>query len=150
MKRKFIFMMIVVLFAGCGYMDAGEDRPAALEQEDQRVVERIEDPRLAKLILTPKEYRVDISRDPFKPLISREKNMEKKSDPQSEAIERMEYLGSVQFGDDVQALLKSQTQTGVYRSGDVIGPYTIDSIKVDEIRFSHRDSGEAVVLKRRE
>jgi hypothetical protein len=145
MKKSyiFIFLMIALFFlTGCGNGSTLSSK--GREENVKDAIAVVDNLELAKSILKPKKSDLDVSRDPFKPLVV--KTTEKKVDavivpevPDIDvmSIESMKYLGRVRSDDENAAFLKSNKDKGLYRVDDRIKDFVVREILDDKVIFSN-------------
>lgn len=144
-KILFIVLSLGVLGYGC-------DKIAKLTVvEEQKPVEavvlvpRVNSPQLAKLILKPQRTKLDVSKDPFKPLY-----VETSSTGSSDAVRigasDIVFLGVIKSDNQYLALLKSNAKKGIYRINDKIASFTIEAIQNDKVILN--DGIQTITLKR--
>ena len=139
------------LLALSGCAQGGEEKagqPAISDAAPQPLVEMIDSPQLARMILKPVKKELPVSRDPFAPLINPKK--EKVTAPaavrDAAQIEDLSFLGVVRIDEEYLALLADRFEKGVYRVNDTIKGFTIVDIQTEEVTFSN--SVRTIKIKR--
>ena len=142
-RSRFIVFILILFLAGCKYI-----KPQAFldKKEPEPVVKRIENPQLAKLILTPKREKLHVSRDPFKPLLLPVATSMKA--PVTKQDLKVVFIGTMKVEDEVRALLQVDSKKEFFRVKDVIHGYTIESIDADTVVLSKEN--QQMVIKRSE
>jgi len=131
---------LLVMLAGCRF---GSDM--LIEQNKTTTPNnRIDNPQLAKLILTPKREKLQVARDPFKPLMTKSGSTVTMSVPQLNM--KIEYLGALKVEDKTKALLRVNNKKSFYLKDDVIQGYTIESIDMDQVTLKQGE--EKLQIKR--
>ncbi|MCA9394386.1 MAG: hypothetical protein KC900_09305 [Candidatus Omnitrophica bacterium] len=147
MKRLTLTMMTVLLAAGC---DLAGFKTEAKPVVAKPVLEKIDDEQLAKLILKPKKAAIDVTRDPFEPLIQEERKSPVFAGipQQGQDLKRFKFLGVFKENDEYVAFLKSGQDKGTYRKDDKLKDFTITKIGPDEVILTNGE--QTVTLKRGE
>jgi len=148
MKR----VLIVFLIAG-GFVSGGCEKivqqffPHKKQPEAtlKPAIQRIENPELAKLILKPQRPKLDVSRDPFQPLVSSDQMLWVQGDGEY-ALGEWKFIGMVRMDDEFWAYLRSDTQKGTFKVNDKIKDYTIEEIQKDRVVFNNGE--KTITLKR--
>jgi len=147
MKRKFIIVIILfsISFGGCEQAKKLASNKGRKEVKPK--AEQVESPELAKLILKPSRDRLNVSRDPFKPLNWEEYS----SEPIAKDIDTYEmmgfrFLGVARVAGHYVAFLKSSIERGTYKIDDVINDFTIKNILSDRVILSNGE--QTITLKR--
>ena len=157
-KLGFIVLLIaaVGLSAGCQDFKKASAKlkifkePA--KEEEKPLVEFVENADLAKVILKPERKPLTISRDPFKPLITKEMaaagDLDNKIIPtgQEQALEDVVLIGVVKLGEESRAYFKTGDKTGVFKIQDKIRGFTIEEINIDSVVLK---SGDRKIVKKR-
>jgi hypothetical protein len=116
-----------------------------VREPEPPVVKMVEDVELAKLILRPESGKLDVSRDPFKPL-----NYTQQSGPAArqtdDLIKQVELLGVTRVNNEFRALLKTASERRVCQINDVVAGYVIEDIMDDRIILN--DGARTITLKR--
>ncbi|HBR14532.1 MAG TPA: hypothetical protein DD723_03180 [Candidatus Omnitrophica bacterium] len=102
------------------------------------VIQMVDNPQLAQMILKPKQERIVVSRDPFKPVTARSVVTAKVIDQGADdLVSGMEYLGVVRVGERYSALLKSNQIKGVFSVHDRISQLTVVDIQEDFVMLNN-------------
>lgn len=111
------------------------------------LVKRVESPDLAKFILKPVREKIDVTRDPFRPLPIVQSS-EKAKDTLTEQPDLADWklVGVVKMDAEFVALLKSKNRRGVFRVNDKIQNYTVISIDEKQVIFNNGSS--KIIMKR--
>ncbi len=162
MTKKWMIYIVVILLVsltGCDVlknMALGkplfQKKTAAAPVEEKPLIEYIQSPELAKIILKPEKKPLSVSRDPFKPLIAEEINAQGQDNSVSPLAEPanlddVALIGVVKFGSEVRAYLKMSNKTGIFKVGDTLRNYVINQIDSDRVIFK---SGNSEIEKKRE
>jgi len=125
--RLITVVSLIVMLAGCRFS------PGLLVEQNQTEAHpnRIEDPQLAKLILTPKREKLKVARDPFQPLLT--KSGTTVTTLAAETDLKIKYLGALKVSDQTKALLRVNDKKRFYLKDEVIQGYTIESIDMDQV-----------------
>lgn len=138
-----IFLGVFIVTALAGLSGCQKVKPA--RKPEQPVVKMVEDVELAKLILRPESGKLDVSRDPFKPL-----DYSQQSGPvvrqTDDLIKQVELLGVTKVNNEFRALLKTASERRVCQINDVVTGYTIKEIMDDRVILS--DGTRTITLKR--
>ena len=151
--RKIIFAIAVVVFSlsGCSKVRESKLHPQKKEQPQAPLIEKIDSEDLAKLILKPKRAKLDVSRDPFRPLRGGD-GYARAFGPgavnDTTEIQGYQFMGVARLNDDFVAFLKGDKKRGTFRKDDMIKDYTIKEIREDRIVLSN--GVQTVTLKRGE
>ena len=164
MKKNWMIYLVIpsiIFLAGCDAlknMALGkppfEKKTAAPAPE--KSFEYIQSPELAKVILKPQRKPLTISRDPFKPLITKEmvnqnqEDMDKKLSSLTtlqDTLDDVILIGVVKFENQFRAYLKTDSKTGIYKPRDKVRNYVIQEINYDRIVFKF---GNNEIIKKRE
>lgn len=130
--RMLIFALLVFVTSGCDVVKSFQkiEQESVLADETPQLVELIDDEMLAKLIIKPKKFELNVTRDPFKPL---EKFLHSKEDAAEltpdEIIDGMEYLGVVKINSHYSAFLKTKNAKGVFNISDRVNQMEITDIQ---------------------
>lgn len=145
MKKPYIFIFLIIalfLLTGCSNGGTLSSKGRAETVTDAVVV--VDNLELAKSILKPKKSDLDVSRDPFKPLVVKTTEMKVDAvtvpevpDIDVMSIESMKYLGRVRSDDENAAFLKSNKDKGLYRVDDRIKDFVVREILDDKVIFSN-------------
>ena len=139
-KVKKIFLIflsgfIIFYLSGCDWLmeiygikkrnpsSSKQSQPAA----EKLAVPEIKDENLAKFLLKPDRKPVEISRDPFKPLITVKASVKKE-----EVHVDIVLLGIVKLNNNYTVILRSKSKKGIFKVGD-----DIEGFKVAEITQNH-------------
>lgn len=135
---SFFILAFCLTLAGClgfpGVSPIVKNPP----QEDETLVV-VQSPELAKMILRPKKGPIDVSRDPFHPLMD---NI-KLNDCFSISVDNLTdvcFLGTVKVNGKFSALVADSKGKDVYQLQSRIRNYTITSIEEDEITLTNGDN----------
>ncbi len=139
-----IFFLILVLpLAGCDWLmevyGIRKRRPQADQEEiSQELVPEVQSTELAKLIIRPKPKILKVQRDPFKPLITKERKttLNGQEIPDDTFLTDVHFLGVVKFGEHYSALLRTSEAKGAFNVGEKVGTYVLTDIKEDYIVFT--------------
>ena len=146
MKRNILITILILSLMGVGCNRVAKIMPLKKEAPAAPAVKKVESLELAKLILKPKKVEIDVSKDPFKPLINKEK--EPLNSMEVYNPEDLQFLGVVRVGEEYSALLKNEIQKGVFRIDDKIKDYTIVNIEETSVVLSN--GNKTITLKRGE
>ncbi len=132
-RSLIILLGVIILTAGCRFDSGMLIEPNKRESNTNR----IDNPQLAKLILTPKRERLRVARDPFKPLVMKSGKSVTVAAPKVEM--KVQYLGTLKVSDQNKALLRVNGKKGFYVTGDKIQGYTINNIDTDQLILTQDD-----------
>ena len=123
--------------------------PAAVQQP---LLPVMDSPDLAKMILKTERKPLKVSRDPFKPIVTRTGEEQSTGGDSSlyteeDNLDDVILIGVINFDGTLRAYLKTKSKTGVFKIGDKIRGYSIESIRTDKVVFK---SEKNEVVKKRE
>lgn len=139
--RKIIFFTTGVVILVMAVSSAGVFASDATTGTD--------DVELAKIILTPKQYELHVSRDPFEPLIRPQTKGAVPFQKGDEGVGMpvdVKFFGVVKTDQGYAALLKSPEEKGVYRIGDMMKDFLISDIQMDYLVITYKE--KTYTLKR--
>lgn len=147
MKKVVLLLLIAGLLSGCDLVNV---KPKPEPVVTKPSLDKIEDDRLAKLILKPKKVAINVNRDPFQPLIQEEKRVPVFAGiPQhGQDLKRFKFLGVFKENDEYVAFLKNGQKKGTYRKDDKVKDFTITKIGPNEVILTNGE--QTVTLKRGE
>lgn len=144
MRRLITLAMIVLIFTGC---DLVEKKTKKTETVKKPSLEKVDDLQLAKLILKPTRAEINVTRDPFRPLIQEEeKQTLVRNTIGNQDLKRYKFLGVAKVNDEYVAYLKNGAVKGTFRKDDKLKDYTITDIGPDQVVLSNGD--QTITLKR--
>jgi hypothetical protein len=148
--KEIVIVMAVFVFAFSGCSKVREAKVRSQKKEQQApLIEKIDSEELAKLILKPKRAKLDVSRDPFRPLKGAE-GYARAFGPgavhDTTEIQGYQFVGVARLNNDFVAFLKGDKKKGTFRKDDMIKDYTIKDIQEDRIVLSN--GVQTVTLKR--
>lgn len=152
MKRNSIFiaigLMLLAILLGCdGQQFGAAQKTERAATAKVMAIPSVDDFELAKMLLKPRKYDLDVSRDPFKPLMVETVNQSPvEPDLDVVNIESMKYFGVVRLNNENAAFLKSNVSRGIYRVNDEINGFTVTQISDEEVVFSN---GKRTITLRR-
>jgi len=135
--RTLICLMLIVLLTGCDYM--GGTLPFMQKEEPKPAVNRIANPDLAKMILVPEREKLQVARDPFKPLFDRTSVDVKPAPVRREKLD-VTFVGAFKVEGQARALLQVDGKKDFYGIQDKIKGYIIESIDMDEVILSNEEN----------
>jgi len=146
--KRYIFIILLILSLSAGGCDQLESvSPSKRQKTNEPVssIDQVESLEFAKLILKPKRHKLDVSKDPFKPLITNETPplQEVKG---VESLEGLKFVGVIRMNDEYLVLLKTNSEKGVFKLRDKIKNYIIEDIQPDRVKLSN--GVRSVILKR--
>ena len=155
-----VSVSLIIILAGCSQAknlkDFFEKKSAGImdkkQEAEESVLVKIEDLDLAKIILKPEMEKRVISRDPFKPIITKPGRIIVETPlnvADEEFVRNLTVLGVVKVGEEYSVLLRTAEKTSVFQKYDMIHQYTIQEIDKDHIVLRNRDN-RVVVVKRGE
>ena len=147
MKKIAVIILAVAVCSGCDLVKVKKQPKPVVTKPS---LEKIDDDRLAKLILKPKKAAIDVNRDPFRPLIQEEKRVPVFAGiPQhGQDLKRFKFLGVFKENDEYVAFLKNGKKKGTYRKDDKVKDFTITKIGPNEVILTNGE--QTVTLKRGE
>ena len=113
------------------------------------LMEKVESPQLAQMILKPEKHRMVIKRDPFQPLSMLTPVIAQTPGPEAQEediLANLEYLGVVIINNEFSALLKMGEKKGIYHVKDKINTMTILDIKNEYVML--KSGSQTFTLKR--
>lgn len=151
MKRRIIFtlvaMAMVVALTGCDQIVNRILYGTPQKPEVKKpVIEKIKTPELAKKILRPVKHQLDVTKDPFRPLIEAKSTVAEDKEAYTPAD--VEFIGVVRVADEYQVLLKTNAKKGLFRVHDRIKNFTIEDIQHDRVVLNN--GIKSITLKRGE
>ncbi len=144
MKKSFLVITIITLFfliQGCDRLPFKKKEPPAPKAE----IKRIENTELAKVILKPQREKLNLDRDPFKPITSSASAVGYTPTGETE-LKNVKILGVTKINDEFRALLNVNDKKGVYKVDDMVDQYKITEIMKDQIMLSN--GSQTITLKR--
>ena len=106
-----------------------------------------QDIELAKMILKPAPANIDISRDPFQPLVEQDWSQTEEAQANlRKQLANIQLIGVIKIDNNYLALIDSDSKRKLYKVNDVFMNYTIEKIQMDHIILSDGDS--KITLKR--
>ena len=147
MKKLIYIFLVTGICSGCDLVNV---KPEPKPLVTRPTIDKIEDEGLAKLILKPKKVAIDVTRDPFRPLIQEEKRNPVFAEiPQhGQDLKRFKFLGVFKENDEYVAFLKNGKKKGTYRKDDKVKDFTITKIGPNEVILTNGE--QTVTLKRGE
>ncbi len=112
-------------------------------------LKKVDDLNLAKLLLKPNKADIQVSRDPFEPLIKEEPKNTKvmvRKKPRTNEMRQYKFLGVAKVNNEYVAYLKNGAVKGTFRKDDKVKDYTITEIGPNQVTLSNGD--QTVTLKR--
>lgn len=144
MKKLMTLAMIVLTITGC---DLVEKKTKKTEMVKKPSLEKVDDLQLAKIILKPTRADINVTRDPFRPLIQEEeKQTVTRNTIGNQDLKRYKFLGVAKVNDEYVAYLKNGATKGTFRKDDKLKDYTITEIGPDQVVLSNGD--QTITLKR--
>ena len=147
--EKYIFLMpLLILFcvgaSGCD----GMNDPAKNDPDSNITVAPVDDPQLAKLILKPRQKAINVSRDPFKPLMdwNDKRNDAKVMAPVKQQFSDLTFIGMIKMGDQAIALLKSGDKKTMLKNNAAYKGFIVIEITNSQVTFS--DGVTQITLRR--
>ena len=134
MKTK-IFLTLLILIGITGVSCDGLTKISSKQEQQEKSAppkEIVESPQLAQLILKPNRPKLDISKDPFKPLFV-EKNGSGKNRAGGDSLDDVKFLGLVRVGDTASALLQTKSGKKMYNLDDSLRGYKVMGISEAEV-----------------
>jgi hypothetical protein len=141
--KKYILMslsaIVMLSFSGCDKLMEmyGIRKPHPKQAQNSEMpteLKKVDNASLAKILLKPDRKPINIVRDPFKPLLGESLGaVNPATGKKDEVSVDISLLGIVKLENDYSALLKSKTQKGVFKVGDVIDAYTVQEITGDYV-----------------
>lgn len=145
--KNFIYIALVlsVCTSGCDLVKSKtKKQPAVIKPS----LKKVDDLDLAKILLKPKKADIQVSRDPFEPLVKAKKKKAitriKKLDNQE--MQQYRFLGVARVDNEYVAYLKNGPVKGTYRKDDKVKDFTITEIGPDEVILFNGD--QTITLKR--
>lgn len=146
MRKLLLIIMVVLISGGCDLVGIKPDRKKAVVKP---ALEKIDDTKLAKIILKPEKAAINVNRDPFLPLIQEEKApVRQVRTDLNQDLKRFRFLGVFKENDEYVAFLKSGQDKGTYRKDDKVKDFTITKIGPEEVILTNGE--QTVTLKRGE
>ena len=110
-------------------------------------IQKIKSPELAQQILHPVKHELDVTKDPFRPLIEKQLLT---SDQSKEIYNPsdLEFIGVIKMQEEYMALLKVNAKKELFRVHDKIKNYTIEDIQHDRVVLNN--GTKSITLKRGE
>ena len=136
---------------GCDYLKNNKImNKKANPTESEDILKKIESPVLAKLILKPARYKIDISKDPFEPLIQ-EDDTPVIVDMKTERIinpDDYKFIGIVKINGEPLVLLNVKEKRAIYKLNDEVDSFVISNISNEEVIL--KNGKKILILKRGE
>ncbi len=154
-KITLLIYMCVTVFSlsGCDEIIAAWPYKGMNADQEQKApeIEKIKSPELAKIILKSETTKIDVSRDPFKPLIEKDTEVKEIVVLNTEYLDiydvsKLKFLGVAKIDDEYRALLKMDNKKGIYKIKDKIKHFTIVSIETDKVILNN--GKKLITLKR--
>ncbi len=149
MKRRTVIFILGVALVLCGCAESKKAASSKKSKEAQTaILDKVESIDLAKVILKPERPQINAARDPFKPLVGSESFGRPKVPAyrNTAGIHTFKFLGLSKINDEYAAFLKSDSQRGIYKTGDRIKNYTVKKIREDKVILSN--GVQTVTLRR--
>jgi len=117
-------------------------------------IEYVQNPQLAEMILKPKGKQLLVSRDPFKPIFTKEEmgypdfmDVATNQGPNLSTNDIV-LVGVARMDHEYQALIKYHDKSGVFKVEDKVENYVIKDINLDRIVLT--DGNQDIIKKRGE
>ncbi len=150
MRRVSLTYLVVLLVAMSS--SCSKPKAKALPREEKKaMVEIVDNPQLAKVILRSEKKPLQIIKDPFKPILSKtptfmpgQENTQAPSESGQTEAQDVILIGVVKMEDEFRAYVKTGSKLDVYKVQDKIGPYTVLSINIDQMVLQIGDTQRVV------
>lgn len=151
MKKPKPILILILLFCfsavGCDKLNElyFPKKKKRAQVAQRPAIKIIDDMELAQAIMKPERKKMEIVRDPFKPLITKETaqpigdNTKKEEDELKKLIDKIKFQGVVKIGEDISALIKTETKKGVFKVTDPIDVFTLNEIQPDYVILKKGD-----------
>jgi hypothetical protein len=134
--RVVIFILCLTMTWGCIQFQELSSTKAKKSSVAEPEIPKVDSPDLAKMILRPKRSQLDISRDPFMPLIGKNElpiGLESCVDNLAD----VSFLGTVKVNNQYLALVAHNKGKDVYQIQSQIRNFTITAIEENEITLTN-------------
>lgn len=146
-------LIFVVCLSGCNLPGRKAKKRKAVKKVEHTVEMDI---KLAELVLRPQSSKIEINRDPFKPLIDDQLNQlvnvagdpSTKEDSAAVVLSGLRYGGMVSIGGVKSALLSSPEKKGVFQVNDTFHELMI--VDINETTVELKKGEKTFQLKRGE